>query len=412
MDVSSRIHQAKAGARARSLKVIVSGAGIGGLALAHWLDRIGAKTVIVERAPRFQALGHYISLKGNGVEMVRRMGILEACQARAAPIEETRMYSMKGRLLSAERTGALNQMLGGYILFRRADLQAALYDLVRERAEIRFGTQITAARVDEDGVEVVLSDGRTERGDLLVGADGIHSRVRGLVFGEGFQRKLGGYYIATTQAMRHGLPLTTHVYWGVGQMVSLLPVAADVVSSIVYVNEDAGKPPHHDALAMRDYLLAASAGFPEHVRDILGSIGADDFVFSDVIAQIAMPRITSGRCALLGDAAHCPTFMSGMGSSLALQDAHVLAGCLARSPDDVAAALACYEDAVAVIACRYQDTALQMRGFVLGRSRFKAHLRDLALRVMPEPLIKRGLRRFSDAERPLAEVPGLAQAHG
>src|SRR6185436_10035568 len=203
MDVSSRIHQAKAGARARSLKVIVSGAGVGVLALAHWLDRIGAKTVIVERAPRFQALGHYISLKGNGVEMVRRMGILEACQARAAPIEETRMYSMKGRLLGAERTGALNQMLGGYILFRRADLQAALYDLVRERAEIRFGTQITAARVDEDGVEVVLSDGRTERGDLLEGADGIHSRVRGLVFGEGFQRKLGGYYIATTQGMRH-----------------------------------------------------------------------------------------------------------------------------------------------------------------------------------------------------------------
>jgi len=74
-----------------SLKVIVSGAGVAGLALSHWLGRVGATTIVVDRAPRFQALGHYISLKGNGVEMVRRMGILDACEARAAPIEEVHL---------------------------------------------------------------------------------------------------------------------------------------------------------------------------------------------------------------------------------------------------------------------------------------------------------------------------------
>jgi 2-polyprenyl-6-methoxyphenol hydroxylase-like FAD-dependent oxidoreductase len=173
---------------------------------------------------------------------------------------------MKGRRLRFERTAAVNKTLGGYILFRRADLQTALYDLARERAEFRFGTQISEARLDEAGVEVVLSDGRTERGDLLVGADGIHSQVRSLVFGEGFQRPLGGYYIATTQALRHGLPLATHTYWGAGQMVSFIPVAEDAVSSVVYTDEGAGRPPHHDALAMRDYLLAVSGGFPDHVR--------------------------------------------------------------------------------------------------------------------------------------------------
>lgn len=240
-----------------TLKVIISGAGIGGLALAYWLDRIGASTVIVEHAPRFQALGHYISLKGNGVEMVRRMGIFDACQARAAPVQETRMYTMKGRLLGARRTAALDEMLGGYILFRRADLQAALYDLARERAEI-----------------------------------------------------------------------------------------------------------------------------------------------------------TRGRCALLGDAAHCPTFMSGMGSSLALQGANILAGCLARTPGDIAAALARYEEMVDPIARRYRGTALKMRGPALGRSRFKAHLRDLALRMVPERLVAREMRRFFDTERPLAEVPGFATAGG
>src|SRR4051794_13464442 len=137
-----------------SLKVIISGAGVGGLALTHWLGRIGATTILVERAPRFQALGHYISLKGNGVEMVRRMGIVDACEARAAPIDEVYFYTKARRLLRSERTAVLAKALGGYILFRRADLQAALYDLVRERADIRFDTQIRQVRPVAAGVEV------------------------------------------------------------------------------------------------------------------------------------------------------------------------------------------------------------------------------------------------------------------
>jgi 2-polyprenyl-6-methoxyphenol hydroxylase-like FAD-dependent oxidoreductase len=176
-----------------SLKVIVSGAGVAGLALSHWLARLGATAVVVDRAPRFQALGHYISLKGNGVEMVRRMGILAACEARAASIDEVHFYTAARQSLRSERTAALAKALGGYILFRRSDLQAALYELVRERADIRFGTQIEQVRLAADEVEVRLSDGRTERADLLVGADGIHSHVRGFVFGGGFERPLGGY---------------------------------------------------------------------------------------------------------------------------------------------------------------------------------------------------------------------------
>src|SRR3954466_14984490 len=136
------------------LKVIVSGAGIAGLALASWRGGSGASAIVVERAPRFQALGRYISLKGNGVEMVRRMGIVDACQSRTAPIDEVNFYTRAGRLLRSERTAVLAKALGGYILFRRADLQAALYDLVRERKDMRFGTQIAEVRVGPADVEV------------------------------------------------------------------------------------------------------------------------------------------------------------------------------------------------------------------------------------------------------------------
>ena len=128
--------------------------------------------------------------------MIRRMGILDACQARAAPIEEVYFYTATRRLLRRERTAALARTLGGYLLFRRADLQAALYELVRDVADIRFGTQIAEVRRGGGLRRGEPQRRPTERADILVGADGVHSRVRGLVFGEGFERMLGGYYIA------------------------------------------------------------------------------------------------------------------------------------------------------------------------------------------------------------------------
>lgn len=149
-------------------------------------------------------------------------------------------------------------------------------------------------------------------------------------------------------------------------------------------------------------------GFPDEVRRVFENIGADDFVFTDTIAQIEMPRITTGRCALIGDAAHCPTFLSGMGSSLALQDAHILAGCVARSMGDVANALQQYEDVVTPIARRYRESALRARRLILGGGRVRARLRDEIVRLIPERLLERGIRRFIDAERPLADVPAPA----
>jgi 2-polyprenyl-6-methoxyphenol hydroxylase-like FAD-dependent oxidoreductase len=386
-------------------RIIVSGAGIAGLALAYWLERIGIETLFIERAPRFEALGHYITLKGNGVEMMRRMGLLEACESRAAAIDTGCFYSASGRRLRCEHQAGLAKALGGYILFRRADLHAALYASVRGRVEVRFATELAEVRLVPHGVEVVLSDGRAERADLLVGADGVHSHTRRLVFGEGFERPLGGYYAAFTIPQRHGMSRTARSYLGVGAMVNLLPVADAVVSGVIYLGAGAGRPPQGDGLAMRDYLLEACATFPQEVHRVLAGIGAEDYVFSDTITQVEMPGIVRGRAVLVGDAAHCPTFLSGMGSSLALQDAHVLAGCLARARGDVASALARYEETVRPIAQRYHDSALSMRGLLLGQSRWKAALRNLALQIAPERLFERGIRRFYDAERPLAEVP-------
>src|SRR4029078_6325263 len=101
---------------------------------------------------------------------------------------------------------------------------------------------------------------------------------------------------------------------------------------------------------------------------VLHEIRSTDFVFSDAIAQVEMPRITESRCALVGDAAHCPPFLSGMGSSLALQDAHILAGCLARSRGDIAGALATYADVMRPNARRSRDRAITAHRALLRSS--------------------------------------------
>jgi 2-polyprenyl-6-methoxyphenol hydroxylase-like FAD-dependent oxidoreductase len=256
-----------------------------------------------------------------------------------------------------------------------------------------------------DGIEVRLSDDRVERADLVIGADGIHSHVRSLVFGQNFERPLGGHYIAISQTLRHGLPAVVHSYLSTGRMVNLFPVAPDSISAVVYVGASAGSPPHNDAVRMREYLLETCAGFPADVLRVVGNLGADDFVFSDAIAQVEMPSIVNGRCALIGDAAHCPTFLSGMGSSLALQDAHILAGCLARDPGNHAAALARYERVMTPIARRYKDGAVTAHRAFLGSSRVKARVRDVFLRLVPQRVLESGVRRFFDAERPLADLP-------
>ncbi|MCE7002363.1 FAD-dependent monooxygenase [Kibdelosporangium philippinense] len=186
-----------------------------------------------------------------------------------------------------------------------------------------------------DGIEVTLSDGTVEHGDLLVGADGIHSHTRRMLFGDGFEN-----YIATTQHFAHGLPPVVHSFVSTGKMVNLCPVATGTVSAIVYAGAAAGIPPRD---TLRDYLLRTCAEFPAEVRRVFTTMTAGDFVFADAITQVDMPHFTGARSALIGDAAHCPPFLSGMGSSLALQDAHVLAGSLARSPENITAALRQFE---------------------------------------------------------------------
>src|SRR5215510_14400517 len=161
-------------------RALISGGGIAGLSLGFWLERIGIEPLVIERAPRFEALGHYIALKGNGVEVMRQMGLESACRAREVQFERSLMLTSTGRLLRKGSRDEFDHNLGGYILFRRADLQATLFEAVRDKLEIRYATELVSLRDQGEQVDVEFSAGNSESFDFVIGADGIHSRTRRL----------------------------------------------------------------------------------------------------------------------------------------------------------------------------------------------------------------------------------------
>ncbi|AUX26432.1 FAD dependent oxidoreductase [Sorangium cellulosum] len=382
------------------MRVLVSGAGIAGLSLGLLLERRGVEVVIAERARRLEPLGHYIGLKGNGVRTVERMGLLDACRAREQRLDGVRFHTPSGRLLRENRATRLERELGGVLFFRRADLHAALHEAVAGKVELRLGTEVQALEAGPERVEVRLSDGRSEAFDALIGADGVRSPTRARVFGSGHEVPLGGRYIALTVEVDHGLdPRFVAAYLGRGQMVGLIPIGPRVASPFVYHADGGEQPASRSAADVRDFLLRACGDFGAPVRRTFEAIDASSYVFTDSITMVRPPRIVKGRVALLGDAAACPTFLSGMGSALALQGAYHLARALEEHPGDVPAALLRYEAGIRPIAARYQQSAWKMRGFVLGRSRVRAAVRDAALAWMPDRLFVREAQRFYAAER-------------
>ena len=385
------------------MRVLISGGGIAGMAAAWWLERAGAEVTIVERARRFRRLGHYITLKSHGVRTLEAMGLLGACRERELVFRELKVHAPDGRLLRRVDASMLARNVDGMVLFQRAELHAALYDAVRARTDVRFGAEVQAIRPAGDSVEVDLPGG-TERVDLFLGADGIHSHARTLLFGDGGLSPMGGLYVAVAVDCRHGLaPGAVATYMGRGQVVTLYPRTDESIAAVIYHGDGGATPAGRDARSVREFLLHAYRGFAPEVRRTFDALDEHSFVFMDAIAMVTLPAITRGRVALLGDAAHCPTFMSGMGASLALQGAHALSRALDEHRGDLVAGVAAYERAITGVARGYQHSARKMRRFLLDRGRLPAATRDLLVRWTPDWVLGLSARRFYHANQVMEE---------
>jgi 2-polyprenyl-6-methoxyphenol hydroxylase-like FAD-dependent oxidoreductase len=311
--------------------VLISGAGIAGPSLAFWLTRNGYRVVVVEIAPGIRPGGQTVDLRGAGGDVVERMGLMSQMRERALEQRGAAWVKADGsRRAEMPVTAFDGNGLVSKLEILRGDLVDVLYQATKDAAEYRFNTTISELRQDNEGVDVTLADGTEMRADLVAGADGPHSAVRRLVFGpeEQFAKPLGGYNAWFSAPDRVGLDGWYLLYQAPGGLnASMRPShdAAIAKAGLAFQSEPISYD-RRDLDEQRQILIERFAGAGWECDALLAAAeDADDFYF-DSFAQIHMPTWSSGRVALVGDAGYCASPLSGMGTSLALVGAYVLAG--------------------------------------------------------------------------------------
>jgi 2-polyprenyl-6-methoxyphenol hydroxylase-like FAD-dependent oxidoreductase len=306
--------------------VLISGAGIAGPALAYWLGQAGYRVVVVETAPGLRSGGQTVDLRGAGHEVTTKMGLLEAVTAKALDQRGAAWVRADGsRRAEMPVTAFHGNGLVSKLEILRGDLVEVLYRATAARTEYRFGTRITAI----DGATATLSDGSTVTADLIVGADGPHSAVRRLVFGpeEQFTTPLGGYNAWFSAPDTAGLDGWFLLYQEPGLNASMRPSHDPAVAKAgLAFRSDPVDYDRRDTGAQVELLRRHFAAARWHCPQLLAAAAeADDFHF-DAFLQVHMDSFTRGNVALVGDAGYCASPLSGMGTSLALVGAYVLAG--------------------------------------------------------------------------------------
>ncbi|MEV6256963.1 FAD-dependent monooxygenase [Nocardia sp. NPDC051929] len=328
-------------------RVLVAGASIAGPALAHWLRRRGAEVTVVERAPELRPGGQAVDARGVTKEVIRRMGLDAA--VRAARTETAGAYTVDGNGNVLETYRADDDGGDGYISeieILRGDLSQVLYDDTRDGVEYVFGDRIAELTQDADGVDVAFAGGDRRRFELVVGADGLHSALRAMVFGprERFVRHLGHVLAFYSVPNEFGLDRWLIDYQESGRSAGLRPIQ-DATRAMAMFSFPSGDfdVDYRDVAAQKRLLRERMAGMGWLTPRILAHLDDTPDFYLDQVAQVVMDRWSSGRVVLLGDAAFSSSPMSGQGTGLALVGAYLLAGELAAAGWDPEAGFAGYE---------------------------------------------------------------------
>lgn len=373
--------------------VLVSGAGVAGPVLAYWLRRCGFATTVVERRPAlgFGDGGHPVDLFGPAVEIIERMGLLDAVQAARTRTRTLSLVRPGHRTVDVDLSALVAGVSSRHVEIFRGDLVRILYEATRDEVEYVFGDTIAGLTDTGNGVEVTFASGVPRTFDLVVGADGLHSGVRRLVFGDVPGHFLGGYLGVFTvpYEIRPARRLLT--YLDVDHMVGLYEVGGDGRARTVFMFRSAGELEydHRDLDRQRHLLRAAFADLGWDVPRLLRCLDdADDFYF-DAISQIRLDSWSRGRVTLVGDAGYCPGPAVGGGTSLAVVGAYVLAAELAAAGGDHVTGFPAYERAMAETVRQSHTVGPAVLRTLVPGSRTQVRAMPQLLRVLtrlPPPL--------------------------
>jgi 2-polyprenyl-6-methoxyphenol hydroxylase-like FAD-dependent oxidoreductase len=363
------------------VRIAISGAGVAGAALAHWLYRTGHDVTVIEQAPKFRTGGYMIDFWGVGYEVAKRMGLEDPIRAAGYQIDVLRSVGSRGQVKADVNVDVFRRMFGDDLTsLPRGDLAAAIYTTIEGKVETIFGDSIANVETYSEGVRLTLRNGAPQDFDLLVGADGLHSNVRQLVFGpdEEFEHYLGCKVAACmADGYRPRDDLVYVTYGSPGRQLGRFALRGDRTMLLFIFR--AG----HDSagVAPKDQLRNEFSAVGWESRDFLSALDDVDDLYFDVVSQFCMDDWSRDRVMLIGDAAGCISLLGGEGTGLAITEAYVLAGELARAGADYRRAFEAYQLLMRPLIKSKQAGAKRYISFFTARTRFGLWFRNVAMRM-------------------------------
>ncbi|MFF0155401.1 FAD-dependent monooxygenase [Micromonospora sp. NPDC005203] len=328
-------------------RILISGASIAGPTVAFWLARHGFAPTVVERAPHLREGGNGVDLRGQAVDIAERMGILPQTRAVAADVLGMSFVNAANRSVARIDMQAIRGGVAGTeVEIMRGDLAAILYETTKDDVEYVFGDSIRTMEQDDDGVTVTFAHGPTRRFDLVLGADGTHSTVRHLAFGpeSEFLTHLGHYFASANADPGLGEQRWVTLYNQPGRVAGIYRSGTHAGAKVNFLFRS--RPltyDYRDVEQQKRLLSEAFEGLPWVVPELLAGALADPDFYFDALSQVRMGSWSSGRVALVGDAAHCASPAAGAGATLSLIGAYRLAGELSSAGGDHRIAFRRYE---------------------------------------------------------------------
>ncbi|ORA17011.1 FAD-dependent monooxygenase [Mycobacterium asiaticum] len=328
------------------MRVLISGASISGPVLAYWLNRYGFEVTVVERAPTLRKTGgHAVDLFRPAMEISEKMGVLPQIEASATGTSRLTIHPQGAkRPVVVDVSKLVAAASDRHVEIMRDDLSEAYYGAGRDHVEYLFGDSITA--ISSDG-EVTFQHQARRSFDVVVGADGLHSNVRQLVFGTdvGRTKFLGGYLAVHSAPKDLALDGESTAYFGPGRTAMIYTAKPLEDARVVYLFRSKVELQYHyrDVLRQKDLLRERFAGMNPEVGVWLDELDRTPAFYFDSITQLQLDTWSSGRVTLVGDAGYCPGPAVGGSTSLSVFGAYVLAGEMAQARGDYRRAFAEYE---------------------------------------------------------------------
>jgi 2-polyprenyl-6-methoxyphenol hydroxylase-like FAD-dependent oxidoreductase len=387
------------------MKVLISGAGPAGLTAAYWLRRYGHCPTIVERAPALSVGGYKIDVRGAALQVLKQMGVHDAVVAAHTDMQGAELVDKDGNVVNRMSGDDFGHRVGGDLEIVRGTLCQILRDSLGD-VELLFGDTIQGITQTSSGAQVQFTNNDAREFDCVIGADGLHSNVRRIVFGEEsrFLRDLGLYLCVCSVPNYLNLDRLEVQYSELGRIAAVWSSRGDANAKACFgFAAPSLRIDLRDRAQQQQALRTVYQGIGWEVPRLLEMMPTASDWYFDMAAQIDMPRWSQGRVVLVGDAAYCASPMSGQGTSIALIGAYVLAGELAAASGTHSRAFAEFESVMRPFVAANQ--ALGLRAAKLMRSGETTSigawlLKQLMRRVpgrMTEWIINRSTERITQA---------------